>query len=178
MAEVRSDCVGVFGPISALRDLDESTDSPAISRLDLGPNPSGSSAKDFCHGLLARVAQFQVARQAPSSGEAQTSRRALGPRLGPGRTGVGASTKPPSRKDLTPHEVRMTPALADVLLDRPQWLSVSRSVARVHPQQGGAALAGARDERAGSGAVGIGQGAPCMGRGEAVRRLLKRSHTS
>ena len=52
MAEVRSDCVRVFGQISALRDLDESTDSPAISRLDLGPNPSHSSAKDFCHGLL------------------------------------------------------------------------------------------------------------------------------
>jgi len=55
VAEVRSDCVRVFGPISALRDLDESTDSPAISRLDLDPNPSHSSAKDFCHGLLAQA---------------------------------------------------------------------------------------------------------------------------
>ena len=56
MAEVRSDCVRVFGPISALRDLDESTDSRAISRLDLRPNPSHSSAKDFCNGLLEHKA--------------------------------------------------------------------------------------------------------------------------
>ena len=33
---------GLFGPISALRNLDEWPNSPAISRLDLGPNRSVS----------------------------------------------------------------------------------------------------------------------------------------
>ena len=40
--EVLSCCDGVLSPISALRNLDEWPHSPAISRLDLGLNPSVS----------------------------------------------------------------------------------------------------------------------------------------
>jgi len=37
-----------------LKNLDESTDSPAIFRLDLGPNLSFSLSKHFFNGLLSR----------------------------------------------------------------------------------------------------------------------------